>query len=217
MLEGNKTEVGSTSSWDGTSGYIQFTGTGNITYTVGDPVHSGTMLIFHKEDDNGTATVQFTNDYNADYPDLSLVEQDQVAMVMYNKDVGGWIVMSNEVLGSDAGSFTTINVTNVVTLGRSTEATQTGSRTTAVSQTQQDPVFLITTHNASLANGASATFTVNNGNIDDNDVLIGTCINEANIDVYITNVVTDAYDITITNRTGSATTTAHQLRIIRIN
>lgn len=217
ILEGNKTEITNTSSWNGTSGYIQFAGTGSYTYTVGDPVHSGTMLILHKEEDTGAVTVAFTNDYNSDYPDLVLNESDQMALAMFNKDVGGWIVLSNEVLGTDSGVFAGINVTNTLTLGTSPVNTQTTDRTTGVTSATQDVVYLITTDTSSLANGASATFTFTNTNIDLGDALIGNCVNEPNIDVYISSIADGSCSITVTNRTGSATTTAHQLQILRIN
>jgi hypothetical protein len=218
ILEGNKTEVTGASSWDGTSGYIQFAGTSSYTFTVGDPVHSGTVLIFHKESDSGTVTIDLTNDYNSDYPNLSLVEQDQIALVMFNKDVGGWIVISNETLGTDSTtSAATWNITNTFTLGRAASVTQLTDRTTAVTQNTQDPVYLVTTNNASLADGASATFTFNCTSVDNDDVFVANCINEPNIDVYISNRQDDAFDITVTNRTGSATTTAHEIQIIRIN
>jgi len=101
-------------------------------------------------------------------------------------------------------NVTNLNVAQLTITGRTT-VTQATSKATDV--TIDSSVGTITTHNASLGAGAFETFTVNNTKVSSTDVII---VNvqlggaSGNYTVSVTDVTNGAFDITITNNSGSA-------------
>lgn len=86
--------------------------------------------------------------------------------------------------------------------------TQTTNRTTAV--TLNKPTGVITTDDASLAAGAEATFTVNNSQVEANDVVVISVQDKGAtglVTAHVSDVAAGSFDITLTNLDGSTAST----------
>lgn len=88
------------------------------------------------------------------------------------------------------------------------EVTQATNRTTAV--TINKPTGVITTDDASLAAGEEATFTVNNTEVQANDVIVVSVQDKGAtglVVAYVSDVVAGSFDITLTNLDGATAST----------